>query len=230
MGWIPEAGSTGSLPDDRRCVMDLIARFQELVGQVPELVQPLIVALAGAVPFIEGEGAATIGILGGLHPVVAVIAGAVGNFLCVSVLVLASSGARSAIVNRRRVRTEARAAARESVAAGAGVPGAAAPAPVSAVDHAAAGTETELETESELKAESGRKAARRAKFQRALDRYGVPGVSLLGPLLLPTQFTATMLAAGGVAKARVLLWQAIAIAGWTTLVALVITGVVHAVV
>lgn len=192
--------------------MDLIARFQELVGQVPELLQPLIVALAGAVPFIEGEGAATIGILGGLHPVVAVIAAAAGNFVCVTVLVLASSGARSAIVSRRRDR----AAARETVAAGhsGGI------APVDAVDHAAAGHEPE----------SGRKAARRAKFQRALDRYGVPGVSLLGPLLLPTQFTATMLAAGGVAKARVLFWQAVAIAGWTTLVALVVTGVVHAVV
>ena len=194
--------------------MDLIARFQELVGQVPELLQPLIVALAGAVPFIEGEGAATIGILGGLHPVVAVIAGAAGNFLCVTVLVLASSGARSAIVNRRRVRL----AARESVVAGTSA------ASLDEADHAPA----ELETDTEP--ESARKAARRAKFQRALDRYGVPGVSLLGPLLLPTQFTATMLAAGGVSKARVLLWQAIAIAGWTTIVALVVGGVVHAVV
>jgi hypothetical protein len=194
--------------------MDLIARFQELVGQVPELLQPLIVALAGAVPFIEGEGAATIGILGGLHPVVAVIAGAAGNFLCVTVLVLASSGARSAIVNRRRVRL----AARESVAAGTSA---------ASLDEAVHAPD---EPETETEPESARKAARRAKFQRALDRYGVPGVSLLGPLLLPTQFTATMLAAGGVSKARVLLWQAIAIAGWTTIVALVVGGVVHAVV
>ncbi|WP_291040082.1 small multidrug efflux protein [Herbiconiux sp.] len=202
--------------------MDLIARFQELVGQVPELLQPLIVALAGAVPFIEGEGAATIGILGGLHPVVAVIAGAAGNFLCVTVLVLASSGARSAIVNRRRVRLAAREEARESVVAGA-------PAgPLDAADHVSAGSGTGPELKPEP--ESARKAARRAKFQRALDRYGVPGVSLLGPLLLPTQFTATMLAAGGVSKARVLLWQAIAIAGWTSIVALVVGGVVHAVV
>ncbi|MCS5723894.1 small multidrug efflux protein [Herbiconiux sp. CPCC 203407] len=198
--------------------MDLIARFQELVGQVPELLQPLIVALAGAVPFIEGEGAATIGILGGLHPVVAVIAGAAGNFLCVTVLVLASSGARSAIVNRHRVRLAAQEEARESVVTGAPA------APLAATDHASA------EYEMGPEPESGRKAARRAKFQRALDRYGVPGVSLLGPLLLPTQFTATMLAAGGVSKARVLLWQAVAIAGWTTIVALVVGGVVHAVV
>jgi hypothetical protein len=34
---------------------DLIARFQDLVEVVPALVQPLVVAVAGAVPFAEGR-------------------------------------------------------------------------------------------------------------------------------------------------------------------------------
>ncbi|CAD5996472.1 small multidrug efflux protein [Agreia sp. COWG] len=191
--------------------MDLISRFQDLVAQVPEVVQPLIVALAGAVPFIEGEGAATIGIIGGVHPVAAVIAGAVGNFLCVLVLVTISSNARSAIVNRRRSRSEAHELA-----------------------VVAAGTSAHLEkptlpTAAGSPSASGRRATRKAKFQRALDRYGVPGVSLLGPLLLPTQFTATMLTASGVSVSRVLLWQGLAIVGWTTLLGVVIGGVVHSV-
>ena len=191
--------------------MDLISRFQDLVAQVPEVVQPLIVALAGAVPFIEGEGAATIGIIGGVHPVAAVIAGAVGNFLCVLVLVTISSNARSAIVNRRRSRSEAHELA-----------------------VVAAGTSAHLEkptlpTAAGSPSASGRGATRKAKFQRALDRYGVPGVSLLGPLLLPTQFTATMLTASGVSVSRVLLWQGLAIVGWTTLLGVVIGGVVHSV-
>ena len=84
--------------------MNLIETFQGFVAQVPELVQPLIVALAGAIPFIEGEGAVSIGIIGGIHPVVAAIAAIIGNFLCVAVLVIASSGARTAIVNRSRSR------------------------------------------------------------------------------------------------------------------------------
>jgi hypothetical protein len=88
--------------------MDLITRFQELVAQMPEILQPLIVALAGAVPFIEGEGAATIGIVGGLHPAVAITAGAIGNFLCVFVLVTTSSKARSVVVSRRRRAAESR--------------------------------------------------------------------------------------------------------------------------
>ncbi|CAH0188274.1 hypothetical protein SRABI76_01707 [Microbacterium oxydans] len=178
--------------------MNLIETFQNLVAQVPELVQPLIVALAGAIPFIEGEGAAGIGIIGGINPVVAAIAAIIGNFVCVAVLVLASSGARQAIVNRSRVR--------QSVTADGSI-----------VD------------EDVVSVDSTRKAARREKFQRAFTRYGVPGVSLLGPLLLPTHFTATMLAAAGVSKARVLFWQAVAIIGWTTVVTVIISGAISAI-
>lgn len=177
--------------------MNLIETFQGFVAQVPELVQPLIVALAGAIPFIEGEGAVSIGIIGGIHPVVAAIAAMVGNFLCVAVLVIASSGARTAIVNRSR--------SREAVLAG-----------------TSGGVES-------VPAESQRGGARKEKFQRAFERYGVPGVSLLGPLLLPTQFTATMLAAAGVGKVRILIWQAVAIIGWTTIVAVIVGSAVYAI-
>ena len=175
--------------------MNLIDTFQNLVAQVPELVQPLIVALAGAVPFIEGEGAAAIGIIGGIHPAIAAAAGAIGNFLCVAALVLLGSGTRRAIVTRHRERV--------AVAAGGGAI-----------------------TEGGTAVAAPAASPRREKFQRALVRYGVPGVSLLGPLLLPTQFTATMLAAAGVGRARILFWQGIAIVGWTTLITLALTGII----
>lgn len=181
--------------------MNLIETFQNLVAQVPDLVQPLIVALAGAVPFIEGEGAATIGILGGIPPVIAAIAAIIGNFACVALLVLASSKARESIVNRQRAKVLAGADA-ESVGA-------------SVADSLAD------------EGDSARTAARKQKFQHALNRYGVPGVSLLGPLLLPTQFTATMLAAIGITKGRILFWQGLAIVGWTTVLSLLASGIVH---
>jgi hypothetical protein len=184
--------------------MSLVDTFQDLVAQVPDIVQPVIVAAAGAVPFIEGEGGVAIGIIGGIAPVVAAIAAMAGNFLSVAVLVLLSSGARDAVVTRRREKV----LARDGVPVGAG---------------------STLEVPPGQGSEDGRSTARRAKFQRAYERYGVPGVSLLGPLLLPTHFTATMLAASGVGKARILVWQAIAIVGWTTITALVIGGVVQAV-
>ena len=179
--------------------MNLIETFQDLVAQVPELVQPLIVALAGAIPVSEGEGAVSIGIIGGIPPVVAAIAAIVGNFLCVLVVVLVSSGARQAVVNRSRAKAVA--------LAGGGT-----------TEEGAVGT-----------ADTAHSTPRREKFQRAFERYGVPGVSLLGPLLLPTQFTATMLAASGVGKARILFWQALAIIGWTTIVAVIVGSAVYAI-
>jgi hypothetical protein len=185
--------------------MNLVETFQDLVAQVPEVIQPLIVALAGAVPFIEGEGAAAIGIIGGIHPAVAAVAGALGNFLCVAVLVLLSARARGAVVSRQRAKRAS------VVTVGGADAGAAAPSAAPSLP------------------ENERKAARAAKFQRAFERYGVPGVSLLGPLLLPTHFTATMLAATGVGAARILVWQGIAIVAWTTLITLLITGVINAV-
>lgn len=82
-------------------VEELVRNFQELVSQVPEPVQPFVVMLAAAVPFIEGEVAALIGVVGGLHPVVAGLAAAAGNFLCVLVVVLLTSRARAAVIRSR---------------------------------------------------------------------------------------------------------------------------------
>ncbi|WP_424447155.1 small multidrug efflux protein [Microbacterium arborescens] len=157
---------------------DLVLGFQDLVAQMPDLLRPVIVALAGAVPFIEGEGAAAIGIVGGIHPAVAAIAGAIGNFLCVAVVVLVSSRVRTAVTTRG------------------GAP-------------------------------EKPKSARSEKFQKAYHRYGTPGVSLLGPLLLPTQFTAAALTATGVPPRTVLVWQGAAIVLWTTIITLFITGVLY---
>lgn len=157
---------------------DLVLGFQGLVAAVPELVQPLIIAAAGAVPFIEGEGAAAIGIIGGIHPLVAVLAAAIGNLLCVGIVVLATSRVRAAVTTRRGAPTTT-------------------------------------------------PAARREKFEKAYHRYGTPGVSLLGPLLLPTQFTAAALTSTGVPPRRVIAWQAAAIALWTTGVTLIALGLIR---
>ncbi|ARJ06862.1 hypothetical protein GCM10010988_21920 [Cnuibacter physcomitrellae] len=167
-------------------VTDLVLGFQNLVAEVPTLVQPLVVALAGAVPFIEGEGAAGIGIVGGIPPIVAALAGAIGNLICVTIVVLAAARVRTAVTTRRA-----------SASAGAGA--------------------------------EKRTSARREKFERAYHRYGTPGVSLLGPLLLPTQFTAAALTSTGVPPRRVLAWQAAAIVLWTTVITLIVTGVIRAV-
>lgn len=167
-----------------------VANFQELVAQVPEILQPVIVMIAAAIPFVEGEGGAVIGIVGGLHPVVAAAAAATGNFLCVLLVVALTSRARTAVVDRHRSPV------------GVGGVGAGPD-----VDEAAFQRTTVTKPQSKG----------RQRFNRWLVRYGVPGASLLGPLAIPTQFTAAILVSGGTSRQWVLLWQAVAIAVWTTI-------------
>lgn len=57
-------------------------------------------------------------------------------------------------------------------------------------------------------------SGRRQKVQRAFDKYGVAGVSLLGPFILPSQITSVAMISFGAAKGAVLIWQAIAITLW----------------
>lgn len=175
-------------------LQELITNFQNLVAQVPEIVQPFIVMLAGTVPFVEGEVAAMIGIVGGLNPIVAGIAAAAGNFLCVLLVVLLTSRARSAVVNRGRARVGTTVGGAPSSAFG--------------------GEERTVAFEGTESATSESKG--RQRFKKWLVRYGVPGASILGPLAIPTQFTSAILVAGGTPRAWVLLWQAVAIVLWTT--------------
>ena len=165
---------------------ELVHNFQELLGQVPEFIQPFILMLAAAVPFLEGEAGALIGVVGGLNPVLAAVAAAIGNFASVALVVLVTSRARTAVTNRADSRAEAAAAA-------------------------AGGTSTLVATRVAKPESKGR-----LRFNRWLVRFGVPGASILGPLAIPTQFTASILVAGGTSRRWVLLWQGVAIIIWTT--------------
>lgn len=188
--------------------------LQDLVAQVPELVQPFVVALAGAIPYIEGEGSAALGILAGIHPLVAAVSGAAGNIICVVLVVALSSRARTATLARRSRRTAATATATASTVPAGGT---------------TLATEERTGEAEEAGEPSGRQAKGRKRLRRWLVRFGVPGASLLGPLALPTHLTAATLVASGVSKQWVILWQVIAIVLWTTLLTLAATGLITAI-
>lgn len=182
--------------------------LQNLVDQVPALVQPLVVALAGMIPYIEGEGSAALGVLAGINPLVAAVAGAAGNILAVVVVVHFGDRIRTAILGRRARRAQVR----TRTPAMAGGP--------SAGDVSA---ESEILSSENVPAKKPSKG--RERLLRWVVRFGVPGASLIGPLALPTHLTAATLVATGVRRNWVLLWQVIAILLWTTLVTLAATGV-----
>jgi hypothetical protein len=193
--------------------LDVVAFIQSLMSQVPFFIQPLIVAAAAAIPFVEGELASVLGVWAGLNPFVAAVAAAAGNFASVFVVVFFGARIRGAILARRarRAATVEPVAARQFVSAG--VP-------------AAAGDTGEPRASEQPAVEPKKPESKGVqRFKRFLVRFGVPGASILGPLAIPTQFTSAILVSTGVAKGWVLLWQAVAISLWTTFTTLVATGV-----
>ncbi|WP_250445306.1 hypothetical protein [Actinotalea sp. C106] len=58
---------------------------------------------------------------------------------------------------------------------------------------------------------------RRQKVAKYMERFGVPGVSLLGPLALPSQFTGPTMVAIGASARSVYAWMGISIVAWGVL-------------
>ncbi len=79
------------------------------------------------------------------------------------------------------------------------------------------------------KVRSGREQAaeptpRRARLKRMFDRFGVPGVSLLGQTVLPSQITSGAMVSFGASRNAVILWQCISIVLWGVLFGLLALG------
>lgn len=55
---------------------------------------------------------------------------------------------------------------------------------------------------------------RRERLRRAFDKYGVAGVSLVGPVILPSQFSSAAMVSFGANRNTVIIWQIISIVLW----------------
>lgn len=55
---------------------------------------------------------------------------------------------------------------------------------------------------------------RRARLKERFERFGVPGVSLLGQLVLPSQITSAAIVGFGASRNAVIFWQIISIIIW----------------
>ncbi|ALV45281.1 hypothetical protein MB46_07010 [Arthrobacter alpinus] len=191
--------------------------LQDFIEQVPVILQPILVAVAGAIPYIEGEGAAAFGIIAGINPLLAAVAGATGNILCVLAVVLLGSRIRGRVVMRRAARIET---TRVGVAVGGSWNGTESGTVLPKIAKV-----TKLEPSSnEQEAKSTGRAKGRARLRLWMVKFGVPGASILAPLALPTMLTAAFFVASGVPKQWVILWQVVAIVLWTSAVAIAATG------
>jgi len=141
--------------------MDLIIWLRELTEATSAFWQWTVIFFAGAIPFVESYFAGPLGIIAGMNPVVAIVAGILGNVASMAVLVFVAGRARRLKKN-----------ADEPL------------------------------------------GAKKQKLKKTFDKYGVPGVSLLGQTVLPSQITSMAMVAFGADQRAVILWQTISIILW----------------
>lgn len=74
----------------------MIESLQSFTESLPAAIQWLGLILLGAIPFIESYFGAVIGVLAGVHPVIAIAAAVVGNIISMAIFVLSAHGVRVA--------------------------------------------------------------------------------------------------------------------------------------
>lgn len=172
--------------------MDVLQTFAD---SLPASLQWLAVMLVGALPFVESYGGAVLGVASGVPVPVAILAAVTGNVLAMSLTVWIASGirAKATASTAARARITAPAGGTQQGAAGDGSTDVAAP----EADGAAPGR--------------GKR-----RIRQLFERYGVPGVSLLGQWALPSHITAPTLVGFGASRGSVLVWQTMGILVWGT--------------
>lgn len=167
-------------------ITDAFTWLAEQISTAELWQQLALLLLAGGIPFIESYLGSFLGVLFGVSPALAIPAAIAGNLIVTLGLVLLSARTREAA----RARTASRAGARSGVSAD--------------THDGRIGADV-------APAETSRS---RKKIRRAFDRFGVPGVCLLGPIVLASQITAPALIAMGAPRRSVLIWQTVAVIAW----------------
>lgn len=63
-------------------------------------------------------------------------------------------------------------------------------------------------------ARDARRDRGRSRVRENMERFGVPGASLIGPVVLPSQFTSTALVGAGARRGTVVAWTLVAVVLW----------------
>ncbi|MGI6878966.1 hypothetical protein [Microbacterium sp. gxy059] len=79
----------------------MIESLQTFTESLPVALQWLGVMLLGAIPFIESYLGSFVGIVAGVHPVIAIAAAVIGNIVSMTVFVLSAHGVRVAATRNR---------------------------------------------------------------------------------------------------------------------------------
>lgn len=84
----------------------MIDALRDFTAGLPEILQWLGVALAGAIPFVESYFGSVVGVIAGVHPVIAILAAIVGNVISMLIFVLSAHGVRSKVTSNKAEKPE----------------------------------------------------------------------------------------------------------------------------
>lgn len=166
----------------------------------------LTLAAAAAVPWLEVLLVVPAGIVAGLSPVAVVVVAAVGNLASLVPVVLAGDRLRAGWRRRRTSGDLTATGPSEADRGGGGSPSAEAPSDDSPTDGASQSADGERVGH-----------GRGARARRLTERYGLPGVALLGPLVTGIHVAALAALAGGAERRATLVWAAAGVVAWSVL-------------
>jgi uncharacterized membrane protein len=166
---------------------------------VDELVAWAAVFVAAAVPWVEVLLVVPAGVLAGLSPVGVVVVGAAGNLATLVPAVLGADRARRWLVRRRAAR-RGTSFPQEPGGRHAGAP----IGPGSAITEPAVASPPR---------------GRRARADRIVERFGVPGAALLGPATTGVHVAALVAVAAGADRRRTLVWCSGGVVLWAVVAA-----------
>ncbi|SDI49001.1 small multi-drug export protein [Natribacillus halophilus] len=166
------------------------------------LIYLLIVFVGAAIPLIEYMVVIPIGIIVGLPTIPIIIIAFLGNLATVLLLILLVDKVRELIRKRRREKAP--------------VPEPAEAAEEDSVEH----METEADDTAETSAYEKYSSKQTQKAYKLWDKYGLPGLAILGTGLLSSHLTALMACTFGGNRAYVSIWMIISLAIWS-----IVTGV-----
>jgi uncharacterized membrane protein len=176
-----------------------------------ELLAYVTVLVAAAIPWLEVLLVVPAGIVAGLPPAPTALVGAIGNLLTLIPLVLAGDRLRSWWTRRRERRSAPRPEDHRAPAD--------APTDTHTArdeDHAPDETGAAPDDASGAR-QTGSGRSRRAK--RMAERYGLPGLAILGPLLTGIHVAAVAALAVGAERRRTLVWLSGGVVVWAAIAA-----------
>lgn len=156
------------------------------------LISYLLVFILAAVPLFELIAVIPIAIIGGLSPIPVAILGFLGNLLTVLLLILFVDKIKIWMKARKRKKIPVREGERVEALNGKGIM-----------------TQESVEIDSEVESKKEKRA------RSIFDKYGLPGLTILGPLLVGSHISALMSMSFGSSRKLVTGWMIASLLLWT---------------